>query len=68
MMTSFLFGTGMEKSYRAGILLVPRRSGGMADAAVSKTVGGDPVRVRLPPSAPKPYCFRNETPRDESNY
>lgn len=28
------------------------RSGGMADAAVSKTVGLKPVWVRLPPSAP----------------
>ena len=36
-----------------GILHPRRRSGGMADAAVSKTVGGNPVRVRLPPSAPK---------------
>jgi hypothetical protein len=32
--------------------LVPiGRSGGTADAAVSKTVGGDPVWVRIPPSA-----------------
>ena len=29
-----------------------RRGGGMADAAVSKTAGGNPVRVRLPPPAP----------------
>src|SRR5438309_8348986 len=29
------------------------RSGGMADAAVSKTVGGNPVGVRIPPSAPE---------------
>src|ERR1035438_2023553 len=29
-----------------------RRGGGMADAAVSKTAGGNPVWVRLPPSAP----------------
>ena len=30
-----------------------RRSGGMADATVSKTVEGDLVWVRLPPSAPR---------------
>ena len=28
------------------------RSGGMVDAAVSKTVGGNPIRVRLSASAP----------------
>jgi hypothetical protein len=30
----------------------PRGNGGMADAAVLKTVGGNPVRVRVPVSAP----------------
>jgi hypothetical protein len=30
----------------------PGRSGGMADATVSNTVGGNPVRVRIPASAP----------------
>jgi hypothetical protein len=28
----------------------------MADAAVLKTVGGNPVRVRVPPSAPASQC------------
>ena len=55
-----------------------RRSGGMADAAVLKTVGGNPVRVRVPPSAPAlgcriprfseegaGFCFwGNESPRE----
>ena len=31
-----------------------RRSGGMADATVLKTVGGNSVRVRIPP--PAPHC------------
>lgn len=31
-----------------------RRSGGMEDATVSKTVGSDPVSVRIRPSAPRP--------------
>ncbi len=35
-----------------------RRSGGTADAAVSKTAGGNPVRVRVPPSAPSVRTIR----------
>ena len=31
----------------------PRRSGGMADATDSKSVGSDTVWVQVPPSAPK---------------
>ncbi len=34
-----------------------RRSGGMEDAAVSKTAGLKPVSVRIRPSAPAPHSF-----------
>ena len=34
-----------------------RRSGGMVDAMVSKTIGGNPVPVRVRASAPKCYSF-----------
>src|SRR5688572_2347501 len=52
----------------AGILYAPCRSGGMADAAVSKTVGGNLVRVRLPPSAPtlSLVCSRLMSCRDDA--
>ena len=35
---------------------IGRRSGEMADAAVLKTAGGNPVRVRIPSSAPALGC------------
>jgi hypothetical protein len=34
----------------------PRQSGGTADAAVLKTAGGNPVRVRVPSLAPALEC------------
>jgi hypothetical protein len=39
-------------SYTDWARTAPRRSGGMADTTVSKTVARKGVRVRLPPSAP----------------
>lgn len=39
-----------------GIIEITRRGGGMADAAVLKTVGGNPVRVRVPSPAPAVPC------------
>lgn len=39
-----------------GIIEITRRGGGMADAAVLKTVGGNPVRVRVPSPAPAAQC------------
>jgi hypothetical protein len=44
-----LFDKRVRISYTS---LAEGRSGGMADAAVSKTAGGNSLRVRLPPSAP----------------
>lgn len=38
-----------------------RRSGGMADAAVLNTAGGDPVRVRISPSAPRLPAVRRRS-------
>ena len=43
---------GADKRRQSTRAWRPCRSGGMVDAAVSKTVGGNPVSVRLRPSAP----------------
>ena len=59
------FGSGVSDFLRPGLsagrnsagircqqLCQPGRSGGMVDAPVSKTGGGNPVSVRIRPSAP----------------